>query len=240
MTEHWAISIPLDGAVAAATLRRAADIETCVVGNRLWLRGSKWDDELARSARKILGAERFRVLAEDEIARWGETVPSGLVPNGPWAPLTQWLQPAAPVTVLSGQIAHRASVQFVRSAAEQSANLLLVEFRSWHEYAIIAPQVRLRPLSFAVSDDGHALIRGEPLPSLPGSRYVEASGIARPLGWDWSLAIDAVVLRVALGLADGDMALFAPDGSYDVVATDDFVRATRSAVRLTEKELIGG
>jgi hypothetical protein len=240
VSDGWAISMPLGGAVATAPLRHAADIEACVADDRLWLRGTRWDDALGRSLRKILGADRFHRLAHDQIARWGNALPSGELPAGPWTPLKHWLQPAAPATVLPAQVDQRAPLQFVRSAAEQSANMLLVEFQQWHEYATSAPQVRLKPLAFAVSDDGYALIHGEPLPPLAGARYAEADGIARPLGWDWSPAIDAAVLRTALSLGSRDVAVFAPDGSYDVVSADDFVRATRSAVRLTARELIGG
>jgi len=240
VSDGWAISMPLDGAAAAASLRHAADIEACVANDQLWLRGTRWDDELGRSLRKILGAERFHRLAGDQTARWGNSLPSGKLPLGPWKPLKQWLQPAAPATVLPAQLGECAPLQLVRSAIEQSANMLLVKFQHWREYATSAPQVRLKPLAFAVSDDGYALIHGEPLPPLAGARYAEADGIARPLGWDWSPAIDAAVLRTAIGIAGRDVALFAPDGSYNVVAADDFVRATRSAVRLTERELIGG
>jgi len=237
MSDGWAMSMPLEGAVAAATLRKSTDIEACVVDGRLWLRGTKCSDGLDRSLRKILGAERFHRLSGEETARWGETLPSGLLPKGPWIPLKQWLQPTVPATVLPGRISERASLRIVRSSTEQAANLLLVEFQKWREYAATAPQARLSRLSFAASDDGHVLIRGEPLPPLPGTRYIEAEGVARPLGWEWSPAVDAAVIRAAFGLADRELALLASDGSYEVVGADDFVRATRSAVRLTEKEL---
>jgi hypothetical protein len=232
--------MPLEGAVAAAPLRKVSDVDVCVVDGRLWLRGTKWNEGLDRSLRKILGAERFHRLPDDEIARWGDTLPSQRLPNGPWIPLKDWLQPAAPVTVWPARIDKRTSLQMVRSADEQSANVLLVNFQLWKEYAAAAPQIRLRQLTFAVSDDGQSLIRGEPIPPLPGTRYIETDGIARPLGWAWSPMVDASVLRAALQLDDRELALLTSDGTYEVFRADDFVRATRSAVRLTEKELSGG
>src|SRR4029079_14929088 len=72
----WAVSMPLDGAVAAAPLRQAADVEACVVLDRLWLRGTAWNDALDRSLRKILGAARFHRLADHETARWGDILAS--------------------------------------------------------------------------------------------------------------------------------------------------------------------
>jgi hypothetical protein len=232
--------MPLEGAVAAAPLRKASDVDVCVVDDRLWLRGTKWNEGLDRSLRKILGAERFHRLPGDEIAHWGDTLPSRLLPVGPWTPLRDWLQPAAPATVLTAQMNHRASLRMVRSAEEKSANLLLVGFQVWKDYVVTAPQIRLRQLSFSASADGQALIRGEPLPPLPGILYFEAEGVARPLGWIWAPMVDTSVLRKALGLDEREVAMLASDGTFEVMSADDFVRATRSAVRLTEKEFSSG
>jgi hypothetical protein len=112
-----------------------------------------------------------------------------------------------------------------------------VSFRAWRDYAVAAPQIRLNCLSFAASDDSQALVRGEPLPPLPGTRFVEVSGVAVPLGWTWWPAVDAEVVRQALGFAEYDLALFTSAGECELIVADDFVRATRSAVRLTAKEL---
>jgi hypothetical protein len=229
--------MPVEHAAAAAPLRKHSDVEVCVAGELLWLRGTHWSDELDQSFRKILGADRFRRLADDKIALLNCILPSGLLPQGTWSPLDAWLQPVAPPTVLPSCDFQCTSLRLVRSAVERPANLLEVDFHTWHEYAASAPKVRLSRLSFAVSDDGRALIRGEPLPPLPGVRYVETHGVAAPVGWTWSPAVDADVLRQAIGLADGAIALYNVDGNCDVIESDDFVRATRSAVRLTAKEL---
>jgi len=229
--------MPLEHAAAAAPLRKHADMEVCAVGERLWLRGSHWSDELDQSFRRILGAERYRRLADDKIALRDCILPSDVLPTGAWSPLDTWLQPVAPPTVLPASGVKRAPLRMVRAAVERPVNLLEIDFRAWHDYAVCAPTVRLSRLSFAVSDFGHALIRGEPLPPLSGARYFESKGVAAPLGWIWSPTVDAEVLRQAIGLADGAIALLTVDGLCDVIESDDFVRATRSAVRLTAKEL---
>jgi hypothetical protein len=164
-------------------------------------------------------------------------VPSGFLPDGPWTPLKEWLQPAAPPTLLPGKVTSRASLRLVRTTAERNANLVCVGFRAWRDYAVSAPQIRLHRLSFAVSGDAQTLIRGEPLPPLPGTRYVEIDGVAVPLGLTWSPAIDAEVVRESLGLDAHDIGLFTLAGVCEVIRADDFIRATRSAVRLTAKEI---
>lgn len=236
MTTSWAAAIPLDQALGAAPLRKQSDVEVCVADDLLWLRGSSWTDTLDRDLRKVLGAERFHCLENNQTARWGCTLASGLLPQGPWTPLIQWLQPIAPPTILPAKIAQRAPLRLVRSSAERAADLLVVDFPVWREYAVSAPQIRLNLLSFAVSGDFRALVRGIPLPPLPGARYAEMKGVAVPLGWSWSPAIDAEIVRQVLGLAEHDIALITLEGVCEIVSSDDFVRATRSAVRLTEKE----
>jgi hypothetical protein len=229
--------MPLDHAASVAPLRKHSDVEVRVAGDRLWLRGTHWSDELDRSFRKILGAERYKWLADDQIAPRDCILPNGVLPEGTWSPLDTWLQPVTPPTVLSARVGRQTPLHLVRATGEQAANLLEIDFQAWYDYAVGAPKIRLDRLSFAVSDDGRALIRGEPLPPLPGARYVETKGIAMPLGLTWSPAVDADVLRGSIGLTDGAIALFTADGMCDVLEAEDFVRASRSAVRLTAKEL---
>jgi len=239
MSDLWAASIPLAQLEAAAPLRLQAGVEACVEGERLWLRGTQWDASLDRTLRKILGAARYHRLPERQTAEWGCTLASGTEPAGPWTAFRTWLQPAAPRTALAATIGLRAEVRLVRTTVERTANLLVVPFEAWRDYAVAAPLVRLRHLSFAASEDGLALVRGEPLPPLLGTMYVEETGVAVPLGWTWSPAVSAKVLRKSLALEEGDVALLTTAGECEVIGAQDFVRATRSAVRLTE-EAIGG
>lgn len=239
MSAGWAASIPLAQAEAAAPLRLQAGVEACVEGERLWLRGTQWDEALDRSLRKILGAARFHRLPERQTAEWGCVLASGMEPAGPWTTFRTWLQPAAPTAAMAATIGRRVDVRLVRTTVERGANLLVVPFAAWRDYAVAAPLVRLRHLSFAVSDDGLALVRGEPLAPLLGTMYVEEAGVAAPVGWTWSPAVSAKVLRKSLALEEGDVALLTIAGECEVIGEQDFVRATRSAVRMTE-EAIGG
>ena len=102
---------------------------------------------------------------------------------------------------------------------------------------IEAPQVRLDRWRFAVAADGRVAVHGQPLPPLPGRRWVEQEGIAVPAGWTWTPAVEAALLRQVFGLAEGDVALWDVDGAWERIAADEFVRATRAAVRATVKRL---
>jgi MoxR-vWA-beta-propeller ternary system protein/FtsH ternary system-associated peptide len=240
MSTGWAISLPLEHAVAASSLRLQNDVEACVTEDRLWLRGPVWSEDLNLAFKKILGCERFVRLADHQIAGLGCILPSGLLPEGPWIPFQQWLAPVLPPTLLPALAPKPCGLRLVRSGEERAANLLACDFRAWLEYCESAPQIRLNHLQFAVSDDWQALIYGSPLPPLPGTRFAEANGVAVPLGWTWIPAMDAQVLREALGMSPGDIALFTTDGQCEVIEALQFVGTTRSAARLTGEEIAHG
>jgi hypothetical protein len=100
----------------------------------------------------------------------------------------------------------------------------------------MAPQARLAHWSFAADSTGRVVVRGAPLPPLRGTQYVEECGIAAPAGWHWAPPVEAAVARAALGLEQGDSALWFADGSWHKIAAGDWVRATRSAARFSVQE----
>jgi MoxR-vWA-beta-propeller ternary system domain bpX2 len=68
-----------------------------------------------------------------------------------------------------------------------------------------------------------------------GRFFVEQEGVAVPAGWRWEPAVDAAVLRRLCNLGPGDLALLDQDGTFDLVPAGQFVRASRSAVRLSAR-----
>ena len=103
------------------------------------------------------------------------------------------------------------------------------------QYAETAPQWRIERWSFAAATDGRVLVRGSPLPPLPGIHWVEMDGICVPAGHAWSPEVEPAVVRQLLKLEYGDLALLREDGTWDRVAADDWVRASRSALRRTQE-----
>ena len=102
----------------------------------------------------------------------------------------------------------------VRSSRPEKASVLLTSIDRWEAYAVQAPQVRLDRWQFAVAEDGRVLVRGGPLPPLPGGRWVDRKGIAVPAGWQWSPPVEASTVRTVFSLEPGDLALWQPDGTW--------------------------
>src|ERR1041385_274023 len=109
----------------------------------------------------------------------------------------------------------------------------MTSLSDWRDFAMTAPEVRLRQLRFAVDADRIVVVRGKPLPPLPGRQFVLHANIGVQAGFMWEPAVSAEVLVRRLGLAADALALFREDGTFSRIEAEQFVAATRSAVRET-------
>jgi hypothetical protein len=142
-----------------------------------------------------------------------------------------------PVAAYAGKLAGKVSLKLVRSSNERPVAALLTDIEQWCRYAVVAARVRLEPLSFAMNEEGLVIVRGQPAPSIPGTRFADHDGILVPVGWAWSPAVSAAVLRRVLGLSGDEVAIWLADGRVERLHKEQFVPATRSAVRLTAAAL---
>jgi hypothetical protein len=155
-------------------------------------------------------------------------------------PLSSWAATKPQPAALSGKPPAPATLHLVRVATELPATVLLTTARAFAAYAVAAPLVRLRHLRVAASSDGRAVLRGEPLPPLPGQRYAEHEGIAVPCGFGFSPALEPAVVRTLLDISPDDLALFHEDGSYERIDASSLTRASRGAARATLAALTTG
>src|SRR5262249_52549002 len=145
-----------------------------------------------------------------------------------------------PVATLAAHCSERIAIALEPASASDAPDLLVCALADWSDYATRAPQVRLERLTFAASADGRAVVRGTPLPPIPGTRYYERAGVAVACGWGWPSWLTAELVRAALNIETGAVALFSPAGTWEEIPADQFVQATRSAVRLTAEGTVGG
>lgn len=243
MTGRWAFSMPPSEAATLRRLRRAPGVQVCESGGLVWLRGDVCDERLGQRLRMIPGGRRFMLLADRQLQPNGGRVPDGYLPEGPWKPLADWLGVELPSAGWPGEAPKRLQITIERAAppsdeAAAAPTLLLTTLSAWSAYARSAPLVRLERWTFAADETGHVLVRGAPLPPLPGERFVEHYGVAVSLGWHWRPAVDPAIVREVLrrespALAENDVAILFRDGSWQRIPADSFVGADRSAVRLT-------
>ena len=228
---YWAIRLDRRDSASAGRLRQLAGVEVCEEGDKVWLRGRHNDEKLGRRLAAVPGAERFAVLGDGQLLPAGRRLPLGRLPSAIWTPIARWIALSLRPGQFAGRTGQTAALRLVRSDVEKEAAILLTTAEIWRAYAVEAPQVRLERWRFALAADGRVAVHGRPLPPLPGSRWVEEQGIAVPAGWTWSPAVAATIIREVFGLAAGDIALWHEDGSWEHIRADDFVKASRSAVR---------
>jgi hypothetical protein len=138
-----------------------------------------------------------------------------------------------PPAALGGRLPGQIALRLEPSAEEERPNVLLTAAEAWLNYASEAAQVRLDRWTFALDAEGRAVVRGWPSPPIAGTHYVEQQGVAVQAGWRWTPRVDADIVRDALHLSTGDLALLHGDGTWDFIGGEHFVRATRSAIRLS-------
>ncbi|MEI8020118.1 MAG: hypothetical protein WCH39_18080 [Schlesneria sp.] len=229
----WTIRLPVEDAEHLGKLRLTHGLSALVDGASVWLRGEYLNEDLNRQIRSIPNAERFRILADQQLTRPDETVPCARLPDGPWQPLRSWISVTLPVAGFAAQTDQRVMLRLVRSSRAMLANLMQTSWERWRAYAITAPAVRLARLGFAVSDNSDVLIRGTPLPPIPGRFFIEDNGVIVPIGWQFEPFVGSTIVRQLLNLDEAEIALFSEDGSFELLLDTAFVQATRSAVRMT-------
>lgn len=236
MSRRWAVRLEKSEVDSVKKLRLAEGAEVCEREHDIWVRGTKLDESLAGLLRRHPHARRHWILDDNQLISPGKLVPDGYLPEGPWLSLRDWLTVRLPRTLFAAHLETQLQVRLVRSSDAQEASVLMTDVRRWHQYGCEAPEVRLDRWFFAAAADGRVLVRGVPLPPLPGERFVVEGGIAVAAGWAWSPLVQAENLRELLGIQEEDLAILHTDGTWEHVPSGQFVRATRSAIRATARE----
>lgn len=226
----WALRMALSDAETLAGLR-LLDLRVLVENDQLWVTGPQFDEALQRALLTLPGGDRYTVLPDRQLVPEGCLVPTGVLPSGVWLTIREFLPVGWETRLWPGHINRRASWQLVRTSHYSEPNVLLVDRAAWCEYGVAAPQVRLDRWHFAMNAASDALVRGAPLPPLPGMQFVESEGVAVPAGWERSPPLAPAIVREVLSLSAGDFVLQHVDGTCDVVPAGDFVAASRSAIR---------
>lgn len=237
MSGQWAFHLPADRSQAAAALRLWRGIRVLQTDGAFWLSGDQLTDDLELELRKLPGGVRYELHDDESLIPAGKLVPTGMLPEGNWQAIAEFFVLRVQSSALAADPGAPTDLRLVRSLNELPASILLTTFSTWADYARRAPLARLSPLTFAASFHGHSIVRGSPLPAIPGHRFVETSGVAMPCGFELSPTVDSASLRKLVMCEAEDLIFFYEDGSWEVIAEGEFVPATRANVRATGAEV---
>lgn len=202
--------------------------EACVSHGGVWVRGP------SGSGWELLPAlARYTLDASQRLTPVGRRAPTTRMPDGPWQPLREFIRVSPPKPALPALAAAPIAWSLVPSEAFCPTNLMILPCEAFIRWGLSAPAVRLKPLRFAVADDGRACVVGAVLPPIPADHWRMQAGVATPAGWALPRGITAGLVATTLRLAAGETALIHPDGSAERLPSEAFVDASRGALRAT-------
>lgn len=230
MDFSWAASVAGSQAEHLALLRLQPGVEAAPADDVWWLRGPSCE-EVLRRVRMIPHVQLFHLDAERRLRPWNRLLAVGELPEIAFAPISNMVQPVLPRAGWPAADIERVPLSLTRSSRMLPASVLITSRDVWKCYGVSAPAIRLRKWTFAVSADERVIIRGEPIPPLPGQQLCETDGVAIPAGWECSPALEGATLSSVLEADSGGLVLLSTDGTMETVPQSAFVDATRSAVR---------
>ncbi len=235
MTWAWAASAPRASADELAACRHFPGLEVAEFGSTVWIRGRDRSMLTSVGLRAIAGIEMFELDASEQLTPVGKRLSVGRLPEAEWRPLQAEVLPRMPTAGFAGRTFRPARMELERSSRERDANVLMTRGELLRTLVDTMPQARLERWMLAVRNDGQALIRGPALPPADGLRFWEQAGVAVPVGFEPSPTVPAAAIAAYFQIERGDLLLWTHDGIEHLHA-DQFVRATRAAIRASCRE----
>jgi hypothetical protein len=227
----WAARLPADAVRALDALRIVPGIELLVMNRELWLRACKPDGDTLARLRGVPWSETYAVLPDRSLRPAGRFLAAGTLPDGEWLALDAALTLHVAASGASDAPPARVELRLVECREWRAPNLVVTTPAAWSAFIETASEIRISRLRFAQTD-GEVVVRGDPLPSLPGEHLIEDGGIARPVGTAFNPAMSVATVRAALRLGAGEIAIWSRAGNVACIPAEAWLPADRATVRL--------
>ena len=214
------------------TVRCLPNLQALETAQHIWLKGIDAEN-IPLLLQQLPSIGRYYVDAQQRLFPVGALTPVGILVEGDWQSIQQFIPVAIPSAAFSGKTEKQYAIQLVPAEIARKAAALLVNLSAWKKYVDGAPQLRLDQLKIAVSATNEVLIVGYPLPPIPGKAYWQQDLLLIPNGYDFDLSNMASLLATALNKKQNAYLLFQETGTYQRVFLEQLVPTTRSAVRLS-------
>lgn len=218
--------------MAGARLRPGWEIcvETEPETGAFWLRLPA-EDAAAAAALPCLA--RYEAGEDGRLVPPGRRLPVGVMPEGPWVPLGDWITVSGFPVLLPGLNPARMEISLARAAVEAPAEAWLGPLETLLAWAEGASRLRMERLKFAAAADGRVLVRGTPLPPVPGSVWYFRGALGFPCGLEPAPPLLPEWIESSLGLSRGSTALWSGEGGFEVIPGESWVPLSLAALRRT-------
>jgi len=223
----WVCKLPLNLAATVDNLRLAPGVQALMEGESFWVRGVD-----AMRPLTVPWQEHYEILADDSLRMPGHILVSRKLPVGEWRPLQTFIRSAPPPYTLPASEPRGIALSLAPSSVLSLPGLMELTMDDWLAFAGTASEIRLRHLQFALLENEMVYVRGNPLPSISGNRFVETCGVATPAGFALSPSLSPSTLRERLQMAEGDTVVFFRDDTHLRIPASVWKPANRISVRL--------
>jgi hypothetical protein len=237
VNSHWVMCLGREDAASLSALRLVPGIEVAEDTDRIWLRGQNSEEKLSAKLSALPARARYELIAPNQLRQIGQRIPSARLPAFQWRPLDAWLQVELPSAAMPAEPASPVQLRLIRSIQEQEPDLLQTHLDQLIGFAAMAAQVRLDRLQFAANKAGDVLVRGQPLPPVPGRRFVTHGGVAIPAGYGWEPRVSPEVLARCFAVATDALVLWQEDNTFTRLHSEQFVPLSRRAIFATQAGL---
>lgn len=232
--------LPAEKYTALGMVRCLPGLMAAIDEQHLWLRGISLTEKQDPLLLQLPALHTWWLDDKDQLFPRSGLTPVATLKKLPWKPLPELLPVTLPVSAMPAALPPLLPLQLAPCATPQNSYALLTTAAAWFNYGETAPEARLQPLSFAASGSNKVLITGTPLPPVPGKEYILQEQLLLPAGYTFVPAGIAAIVSRQLNPAQTDLLLFHIDGTWESIPATAFVKAGRSAIRLTKIELDNG
>lgn len=222
---------------ALALLRLEPTLEIAVAEKHLWVRGDFAHCETKLTHLRVV--EIFEELPDDLLGISGSKVPVRKLPSDlAWRPISEATRLRLGQSAYPGTAEDGIPLRLIRSEIVRPIRMLSLKLAAFSQWVGSSPSIRFRDLTFACSIDGQVLVRGNPVPPLPGRRYVLEDGLAMPAGFALDPPLPVSVVRRLFDTNRAAVIRFEEDAEVEVIEDSVFVPVTRAGVRMTLKQKV--
>jgi len=232
MQTEIVITIALKDRKLLGNIRTFPGLSVRDVDDIIYVRGIT--DNPSIRIKKLPTLNTYTLSKSGELFPIGKSTPVAVLKDLEWIPLQEYIEVAPPVSALPGATDRKYSMALVPSDSERIGTAILTTLDNWKNYAESAPDIRLEKLSFAVSEHKKVVIMGTPLPALPGKEFWASERFLIPCGFDFEFPLLKELFQKKITQTNSGRILLSTDGHIEIIPDYNFVKATRSAIRLTK------